>query len=196
MFANVRLMGALGALLTAAIGGTVGVLSGSPSLPGGGDRPVELRSTAQPMETTMKSPIVATTDPRPFDACEDIPFDVVQRVGLGFTPPEHEDGLRCHFDAGNYQVAVEPIIWRTYEASLPADAVETTIAGHRAAQYWVLKPTYHNSYWFYSCMVVFKTSYGVLQQALYYSTVYSDPEVDCMQTNLQRANDLAPYYKF
>ncbi|ARR84229.1 putative membrane protein [Mycobacterium intracellulare subsp. yongonense] len=189
-------MGALGALLTAAIGGTVGVLSGSPSLPGGGDRPVELRSTAQPMETTMKSPIVATTDPRPFDACEDIPFDVVQRVGLGFTPPEHEDGLRCHFDAGNYQVAVEPIIWRTYEASLPADAVETTIAGHRAAQYWVLKPTYHNSYWFYSCMVVFKTSYGVLQQALYYSTVYSDPEVDCMQTNLQRANDLAPYYKF
>ncbi|ASW91294.1 DUF3558 domain-containing protein [Mycobacterium marseillense] len=196
MFANVRLMGALGALLTAAIGGTVGLLSGSPAMQGGDDRSVELRSTAQPMETTMKSPIVATTDPRPFDACEDIPFDVVQRLGLGFTPPEHEDGLRCHFDAGNYQVAVEPIIWRTYEASLPADAVETTIAGHRAAQYWVLKPTYHNSYWFYSCMVVFKTSYGVLQQALYYSTVYSDPEVDCMQTNLQRANDLAPYYKF
>ncbi|OBF01621.1 DUF3558 domain-containing protein [Mycobacterium sp. 852002-10029_SCH5224772] len=195
MFASVRLMGALGALLTAAIGGTVGLLTAPPT-PGGGDRPVELRSTAQPMETTMKSPIVATTDPRPFDACEDIPFDVVQRLGLGFTPPEHEDGLRCHFDAGNYQVAVEPIIWRTYEASLPADAVETTIAGHRAAQYWVLKPTYHNSYWFYSCMVVFKTGYGVLQQALYYSTVYSDPEVDCMQTNLQRANDLAPYYKF
>lgn len=198
MFANVRLMGALGALLTAAIGGTVGLMTApqDPPMPGGGDRFVELRSTAQPMETTMKSPIVATTDPRPFDACEDIPFDVVQRLGLGFTPPEHEDGLRCHFDAGNYQMAIEPIIWRTYEASLPADAVETTIAGHRAAQYWVLKPTYHNSYWFSSCMVVFKTSYGVLQQALYYSTVYSDPEVDCMQTNLQRANDLAPYYKF
>jgi hypothetical protein len=191
-------MGALGALLTAAIGGTVGLLTAPQdrSVPGGADGSVELRSTAQPMETTMKSPIVATTDPRPFDACEDIPFDVIQRLGLGFTPPEHEDGLRCHFDAGNYQLAVEPIIWRTYEASLPADAVETTIAGHRAAQYWVLKPTYHNSYWFYSCMVVFKTSYGVLQQALYYSTVYSDPEVDCMQTNLQRANDLAPYYKF
>jgi hypothetical protein len=191
-------MGALGALLTAAIGGTVGLLTAPQdrSVSGGADGSVELRSTAQPMETTMKSPIVATTDPRPFDACEDIPFDVIQRLGLGFTPPEHEDGLRCHFDAGNYQLAVEPIIWRTYEASLPADAVETTIAGHRAAQYWVLKPTYHNSYWFYSCMVVFKTSYGVLQQALYYSTVYSDPEVDCMQTNLQRANDLAPYYKF
>lgn len=139
---------------------------------------------------------MATTDPRPFDACEDIPFDAVQRLGLAFTPPEHEDGLRCHFDAGNYQLAVEPIIWRTYEATLPPDAVETTIAGHRAAQYWVLKPTYHNSYWYYSCMVAFKTGYGVLQQALYYSTVYSNPEVDCMSTNLQRANDLAPYYKF
>lgn len=195
MFANVRLMGALGALLTAAVGGTVGLL-GAPPGSSGDDRSVQLRSTAQPMETTMKSPIVATTDPRPFDACEDIPFDVVQRLGLGFTPPEHEDGLRCHFDGGNYQVAVEPIIWRTYDQSLPADAVETTIGGHRAAQYWVLKPTYHNSYWFYSCMVVFKTSYGVLQQALYYSTVYSNPEVDCMSTNLQRANDLLPYYKF
>ncbi len=144
----------------------------------------------------MKSPIVATTDPRPFDACEDIPFDVIQRLGLAFTPPEHEDGLRCHFDAGNYQVAVEPIVWRTYQETLPADAVETTIAGHRAAQYWVLKPTYHNSYWFFSCMVVFKTSYGVIQQALYFSAIYSNPDVDCMSTNLQRANDLAPYYKF
>ena len=67
MFANVRLMGALGALLTAAIGGTLGLLA-APSTPGGGDRSVELRSTAQPIETTMKSPIVATTDPRPFDA--------------------------------------------------------------------------------------------------------------------------------
>jgi hypothetical protein len=51
------------------------------------------------------------------------------------------------------------------------------------------------SYWYFSCMVVFKTSYGVLEQALYYSTVYSNPEVDCRSTNLQRANDLAPYYK-
>jgi hypothetical protein len=186
-----RLIGALGALATALV---VGWQSAPPAPSGGG--PVELRSTAEPMETTMKSPIVATTDPRPFDACEDIPFDVVQRLGLAFTPPEHEDGLRCHFDAGNYQVAVEPIIWRTYEQSLPADAVETTIAGHRAAQYWVMKPTYHNSFWFYSCMVAFKTSYGVLQQALYFSTVYSNPEVECMSTNVQRANDLAPYYKF
>lgn len=191
MFANLRLIGALGALATALVVGAYSVPAG----PSGGG-PVELRSTAEPIETTMKSPIVATTDPRPFDACEDIPFDVVQRLGLGFTPPEHEDGLRCHFDAGNYQVAVEPIIWRTYDQSLPSDAVETTIQGHRAAQYWVMKPTYHNSFWYYSCMVAFKTSYGVLQQALYFSTVYSNPEVDCMSTNLQRANDLAPYYKF
>jgi hypothetical protein len=194
VFARARLMGAVAALVAAVVAGAVGWRH-VPAAPAGGGT-VELRSTAQPMETTMKSPIVATTDPRPFDACEDIPFDAIQGLGLAFTPPEHEDGLRCHFDAGNYQLAVEPIIWRTYDQSLPADAVETTIQGHRAAQYWVMKPTYHNSYWFYSCMVAFKTSYGVLQQALYFSTVYSNPEVDCMSTNVQRANDLAPYYKF
>jgi hypothetical protein len=194
VFANVRLIGAVGALAAAVIGGTVG-WQGAPPGPGGA-RPVDLRSTAEPMETTMKSPIVATTDPRPFDACEDIPFDVIQRLGLAFTPPEHEDGLRCHFDAGNYQVAVEPIIWRTYEQTLPPDALETTIQGHRSAQYWVLKPTYHNSYWYYSCMVALKTNYGLIQQSLFYSTVYSNPDVDCISTNLQRANELAPYYKF
>jgi hypothetical protein len=196
MFAKVRLIGALGALITAVAIGVVG----GPSVGGGtGGNTVQLRSTGSPLEpaeTTMKSPIVATTDPRPFDPCEDIPFDAVQRLGLAFTPPDHEDGLRCHYDAGNYQLAVEPIIWRTYAESLPPDAVETTIQGHRAAQYWVLKPTYHNSFWFFSCMVTFKTSYGVIQQALYFSTVYSDPDVDCMSTNLQRANDLVPYYKF
>jgi hypothetical protein len=40
-------------------------------------------------------------------------------------------------------------------------------------------------------MVIFKTSYGVIQQSLYYSTIYSSPEVDCPSTNLQRANDLS-----
>ena len=39
-------------------------------------------------------------------------------------------------------------------------------------------------------MVAFKTSYGVIQQSLFYSTVYSNPEVDCLATNLQRANEL------
>jgi len=47
------------------------------------------------------------------------------------------------------QSAVEP----PYQETLPADAVETTIQGHRAARYWILKPTYHNSYWYFSCMV-------------------------------------------
>jgi hypothetical protein len=201
MFAKLRLIGALGALVTAVPAGLVGihhVPSGVPSGPAAGST-VALRATGvplEPTETTMKSPIVATTDPRPFDPCEDIPFDVIQRLGLAFTPPDHEDGLRCHYDAGNYQMAVEAIIWRTYDQSLPPDAVETTIQGHRAAQYWVLKPTYHNSYWYYSCMVTFRTSYGVIQQSLFFSTVYSNPDVDCMSTNLQRANDLAPYYKF
>ena len=57
---------------------------------------VRLRSTAAPMSsgTAMKSPIVATTDPRPFDACEDIPFDVVQRLGLS-TPRPSMKRLRC-----------------------------------------------------------------------------------------------------
>jgi len=73
---------------------------------------VQLRSTAAPMDppTTMKSPIVATTDPSPFDPCRDIPFDAVQRLGLAFSPPEPQEGLRCQFDAGSDQLAVEPII--------------------------------------------------------------------------------------
>jgi hypothetical protein len=193
MVTKLRLFAALGALVTA----VVLVCQSAPAANVGTPK-VQLRSTAAPMDppTTMKSPIVATTDPSPFDPCQDIPFDVISRLGLSFTPPAHEDGLRCHYDAGNYQLAVEPIIWRNYDQSLPADAIETTVNGHRVAQYWNLKPTYHNSYWYMSCMVIFKTSYGVIQQALYYSTVYSTPEVDCPSTNLQRANDLSPYYKF
>lgn len=193
MLSKLRLLAAFGALITACV---VVLQSTPPTVVG--VPTVQLRSTGFPMDTptTMKSPIVATTDPSPFDPCRDIPFDKVQRLGLGFTPPIPEEGLRCHFDAGNYQLAVEPIVWRTYEQSLPADAVETTIAGHRAAQWWNLKPTYHNSYFYFSCMVAFKTSYGVIQQSLFYSTIYSSPDVDCPAVNLQRANDLAPYYKF
>lgn len=196
MATKLRLIGALAAVVVAVIVGLDGARPASMSSSGA----VDLRSTFAPIETptqtTMKSPIVATTNPSPFDPCTDIPFDVVQRLGLAFSPPEAEEGLRCHYDAGNYQLAVEPIIWRTYAASLPADALETTIAGHRAAQFWVIKPTYHNSFWYYSCMVAFKTSYGLIQQSLFFSTVYSNPDVDCMATNLQRANELVPYYKF
>lgn len=75
--------------------------------------PVELRSTAAPlpMATTMiKWPVTDTVDPSPFDACRDIPFDVVQRIGLASTPPEPEDSLRCHYDAGSYQMAVEAFV--------------------------------------------------------------------------------------
>jgi hypothetical protein len=199
MLTKLRLFAALSAVVMAAI---VVWQSAPPTGIGGiSAGGVQLRSTAAPMNTsdaptTMKSPIVATTDPRPFDPCDDIPFDVIARLGLSFTPPEHEEGLRCHYDAGNYQLAVEAIIWREYAQSLPADAIETTVNGHRAAQYWVLKPTYHNSFWYISCMVTFKTSYGVIQQSLYYSTIYSNPEVDCPSTNLQRANELSPYYVF
>lgn len=76
-----------------------------------------------------------------------------------------------------------------------AQGLPTDSSG-QGAQYWVRKPTYHNSFWYSSCMVTFKTSYGVIQQSLFYSTVYSEPDVDCPSTNLQRANDLVPYYRF
>jgi hypothetical protein len=44
-------------------------------------------------------------------------------------------------------------------------------------------------------MIAFKTSYGVLQQSLFYSPIYGTDDVDCLSTNLQRARELAPYYK-
>ena len=138
--------------------------------------------------------MIDITDPDPFDPCRDIPLDVVQSIGLAFTPPEPEDSLRCHYDAGNYQVAVEAFIWRTYEESLPPDAVELDIDGHRAAQYWVMKPTDWNNRWWTTCAVAFKTSYGLIQQSLFYSPIYGADDVDCMQTNLQRAHELAPHY--
>jgi hypothetical protein len=192
MLGRLRLLSALGALVAAVIviwqtapAGTAPTAS-----PG-----VALRATDAPM-TTIKSPVIALTDPDPFDPCRDIPLDVVERLGLAATPPEHEDSLRCHYDAGNYQMAVEAFVWRTYEQTLPPDAVELDINGHRAAQYWVMKPTDWNNRWWITCMVTFKTSYGVIQQSLFYSPIYSNPNPDCMQTNLQRANELSPFYKF
>ena len=194
MVGKMRLLSALGAVLAA----VVVVWQANPVV-GPNVGPVELRSTAQPMtdvSTSIKFPVIATTDPRPFDPCEDIPIDVINGIGLGFTPPEPEDGLRCHYDAGNYQMAVEAFVWRTYAQTLPADAVEMDIGGHRAAQYWILKPSDRNNRFMFSCMIAFDTSYGVLQQSLFYAPVYSADDVDCMQTNLQRAQQLVPYYKF
>ena len=108
----------------------------------------------------------------------------MQRIGLAYTPPAPEDSLRCHYDAGNYQMTVEAFVWRTYEQTLPPDAVELDIDGH-----W-------NNRWWITCMIAFKTSYGVIQQSLFYSPIYSEPDPDCMQTNLQRAHELSPYYKY
>lgn len=193
MVAKLRLAAALGALVLA----VVLVWQSTPPPGGTATVAVQLRATDLPMvTTTIKSPVANLTDPKPFEPCEEIPYDVVERLGLAFTPPEPETKMRCHYDAGNYQLAVEAIIWRTYAQTLPADAVETTINGHRAAQYWVMKPTDWNNRWWVTCMVAFQTSYGLIQQSLYYSPVYSEPDVDCMSTNLQRATELSPYYKF
>jgi hypothetical protein len=194
MAAKLRVLSALCALVAAVIV----VWQANPAGPvaAGG---VDLRSTAAPLSdvaTTIKWPVVETVNPRPFNPCEDIPLDVVQRIGLAVTPPIPEDNLRCHYDAGNYQVAVEAFVWRTYEQTLPADAVELDINGHRAAQYWVMKPTDWNDRWWVTCMVTFKTSYGVIQQSLFYSPIESADNPDCLQTNLQRARELSPFYIF
>lgn len=191
MVTKMRLLAALGALVMA----VVVVWQTTP--PGGGGAAVDLRSTSVPMTGAGTSRLpVNTTNPRPFVPCEQIPLDAIERLGLAYTPPIDEEGLRCHYDAGNYQMAVEAIIWRTYTQTLPADAVETTINGHRAAQYWVMKPTDWNNRWWFSCMVTFKTSYGVIQQSLFYSPVYSEPDIDCPAENLRRAHELSPYYVF
>jgi hypothetical protein len=194
MAAKLRVLSALCALVAAVIV----VWQTNPGGPAAQGR-VELRSTAAPLSgvsTTIKWPVVETVNPDPFDPCRDIPLDVVQRVGLAYTPPAPEDSLRCHYDAGNYQMAIEAFVWRTYEATLPADAVELDINGHRAAQYWVMKPTDWNDRWWITCMIAFKTSYGVIQQSLFYSPIYAADDVDCLQTNLQRARELSPFYKY
>ena len=194
MVAKLRLLSALCALVTAVV-----VVWQTNPVGAVGSRTVELRSTAAPLSdvsTTIKWPVVETVNPRPFDPCQDIPLDVIQRIGLAFTPPTPEDSLRCHYDAGNYQMAVEAFVWRTYEESLPADAIELDIDGHRAAQYWVMKPTDWNNRWWITCAIDFKTDWGVIQQSLFYAPTYTVDDVDCMQTNLQRAHELAPYYQY
>jgi hypothetical protein len=194
MAAKLRVLSALCVLVAAVI--VVWQTNPAGPIPHGG---VDLRSTAAPLSdvsTTIKWPVVQTVDPDPFDPCRDIPLDVIQRIGLAFTPPAPEDSLRCHYDAGNYQMAIEAFVWRAYEATLPPDAVELDINGHRAAQYWVMKPTDWNDRWWITCMIAFKTSYGVIQQSLFYSPIYAADDVDCLQTNLQRARELSPYYKY
>jgi hypothetical protein len=45
-------------------------------------------------------------------------------------------------------------------------------------------------------MIAFKTSYGVIQQSVFYSPIESAGNPDCLQTNLQRARELSPFYKY
>jgi hypothetical protein len=192
MVTRMRLIAGLGAVLAA----VVVVLHSAPAGHLAGPA-VDLRSTGAPLieaTTTIKWPVLETTDPSPFDPCRDIPIDVVNALGIGVTPPEVETINRCHYDAGNYQMAVEAVIWRSFEETLPPDAIELDIAGHRAAQYWVMKPTDWNNRWWITCMVAFKTSYGLIQQSLFYSPIYSEPDVDCFAENLRRAQELAPHY--
>ncbi|MCV7202087.1 DUF3558 domain-containing protein [Mycolicibacterium peregrinum] len=198
MAAKLRLLSASTGLVAALVAAVL--VAWQPNQTQGADSgPLRLDVTDLPMtnvSTTIKWPVVETTDPSPFDPCNDIPFDAVQRIGLAYTPPEPEDSLRCHYDAGNYQMAVEAFVWRTYEQTIPADAVELDVDGHRAAQYWIMKPTDWNDRWWVTCMIAFKTSYGLIQQSLFYSPVHSPDRPDCLQVNLQRAHELAPYYKF
>ncbi|ART70930.1 MULTISPECIES: DUF3558 domain-containing protein [Mycobacteriaceae] len=194
MAARVRLLSALCALVAAVV-----VVLQTGTSAGSGTGTPQLNVTDLPMtnvSTTIKWPVIATTDPSPFDPCNDIPLDVIQRIGLAYTPPAPEDSLRCHYDAGDYQMAVEAFVWRTYEQTIPPDAVELDIDGHRAAQYWIMKPTDWNDRWWVTCMVAFKTSYGLIQQSLFYSPIKSPDRPDCLQVNMQRAHELAPYYKF
>jgi hypothetical protein len=199
MATKVRLIAALCALVTAVI---VVWQTAPPATVTRGDA-VQLRYTAAPMQTpssgpttTIKWPVIDFVDQSPFDPCTEIPIDVVRKLGLAFTPPEPEDGLRCHYDAGNYQMAVEAFVWRTYEATLPPDALEMDINGHRAAQYWIMKPTDWNDRWWITCGIAYKTSYGVIQQTLFYSPKYTEDDVDCLQTNLQRGRELSNFYKY
>ncbi|MCK0177331.1 MULTISPECIES: DUF3558 domain-containing protein [Mycobacteriaceae] len=190
MAARLRVLSALCALFAAVI-----VVVQADPVSGTTGR-IDLRSTFLPMtaSSSIKYPVIDTVDPSPFDPCRDIPLDVVQRAGLAYTPPAPEDSLRCKYDAGNYQLTVEAFVWRSYEETLPPDAVQLDVAGHRAAQYWIMKPTDWNNRWWITCALAFKTDYGVIQQVLFYSPVYSVPDVDCMQTNLQKAQELAPHY--
>lgn len=189
MIAKLRVLAALCALVAAVI-----VLG--QSNPG---EPLQVRASDIPMTnvtTSIKYPVIDITDPDPFNPCRDLPLDVMGSLGLAFTPPIPEEGMRCKYDAGNYQMTVEAFVWKTFEEALPADAIQLDIDGHRAAQWWVMKPTDWNNRWWVTCAIGLDTDYGLIQQTIFFSTIYSNPRPDCMQTNLQRAHELVPHYKF
>ena len=189
MIAKLRVLAVLCALVAAVI--VVG--QSNP------DEPLQVRASDIPMTnvtTSIKYPVIDITDPDPFNPCRDLPVDVMGPLGLAFTPPIPEEGMRCKFDAGNYQMTVEAFVWKTFEEALPADAIQLDIDGHRAAQWWVMKPTDWNNRWWVTCAIGLDTDYGLIQQTIFFSTIYSNPPPDCMQTNLQRAHELVPHYIF
>src|SRR6185503_17196405 len=96
MVTRLRLIAALGAVLTAVL-----LVMQTAALPAAGGPVVELRATDEPLPSTG-NPVTNLTDPDQFDPCRDIPVQVTDGLGLGFTPPEPENSLRCHYDAGNY----------------------------------------------------------------------------------------------
>ncbi len=125
MVAKLRVLAALCAL----VAGVIVVWQSNPA------GPQQVRATDIPMTnvtTSIKWPVIETTDPDPFNPCRDIPLDVVASLGLAFTPPTPEDQLRCKYDAGNYQMAVEAFVWRTYEETpaspTPSNSTSTATA--------------------------------------------------------------------
>ena len=85
MAAKLRLLSAMCALVAAVIV----VWQTNPTGKLGTDG-VDLRSTSAPMSdvsTSIKWPVIETVDPRPFDACQDIPIDVIQRIGFPRVTP-------------------------------------------------------------------------------------------------------------
>lgn len=190
MVTKMRLFAALGAFVAAVV-----IVLGTATPAQVTPTSVALRSTDAPLvTTTIKSPVIVTVAPEPFQPCRDIPLEVTNGIGLGFTPPEQENSLRCKYDAGQYQMAVEAFVWRSYEESVPVDAVEFDINGTRAAQFWVMKPTDWNNRWWISCMITYRASYGVIQQSLFYSPIHSPNAPECMQENMMRAHQLAPHF--
>ena len=189
MIAKLRILAVLCALVAAVI-----VIGQSNP-----DEPMQVRASDIPMTnvtTSIKYPVIDITDPDPFNPCRDLPLDVMANLGLAFTPPIPEEGMRCKYDAGNYQMTVEAFVWKTFEEALPTDAIQLDIDGHRAAQWWVMKPTDWNNRWWVTCAIGLDTDYGLIQQTIFFSTIYSNPPPDCMQTNLQRAHELIPHYIF
>ena len=101
--------------------------------------PVELRSTSAPLPmatTTIKWPVVETS-PIPIRSTRAATSRSTSPAASAsrFTPPEPQDGLRCHYDAGNYQMAVEAFVWRTYEEACrrtPSNSTSTATGPRRS----------------------------------------------------------------